>query len=128
MVRQSAVTAILVIISNMIIPILLFMITQLLLRFKLSRPVITILTKPLFQKISDRVEKDHSLHHPGKEFNRNLLYFIYLFGGVTIYQFVYIIPLVWQLLQAQKFNLIKGIIVGVICTFLLNGGCFLQIM
>jgi hypothetical protein len=114
--------------TNMIIPIVLFIITQVLFSFKLSKPLITTLTKPLFKKIDDRIEKDHSLHHPGKEFNRNLLYFIYLFRGVTIYQFIYIIPLILQLIQEQKFNLIKGIIIGVICTFFLNGSCFLQMM
>jgi hypothetical protein len=47
---------------------------------------------------------------------------------IGIIQLVYVIPYINYLKKQEKYDLIKGIIVGAIITFLLNGGCWLMIL
>lgn len=45
--------------------------------------------------------------------------------GIGLSQFLYIVPIVISLKRKQKWGEMKGVIIGVILTALISGGCFL---
>lgn len=47
------------------------------------------------------------------------------FGGFSIWQLLYVIPISIWLYRKRKRLMMKGVIIGAVITFLLNGGCFL---
>ena len=49
---------------------------------------------------------------------------IFSIFGIGITQLVYIIPLIIYLMRRKAWALMKGVIIGAILTFLLNGGCW----
>ena len=49
---------------------------------------------------------------------------IFSIFGIGIAQLAYIIPLIIYLARRQAWALMKGVIIGAILTFLLNGGCW----
>jgi hypothetical protein len=48
--------------------------------------------------------------------------------GFSLWQLFYVIPLCLWLKKRDKTSLMKGVIIGAIITFLVNGGCFLLTM
>ena len=50
---------------------------------------------------------------------------VYASFGIGITQLIYVIPLCLWLRQRERFDTIKGVIIGAVITMLLNGGCFL---
>jgi hypothetical protein len=48
--------------------------------------------------------------------------------GFSLWQLFYVIPLCLWLKKRDKTALMKGVIIGAIITFLVNGGCFLLTM
>ncbi|NEO88899.1 MAG: hypothetical protein F6K56_00890 [Moorea sp. SIO3G5] len=63
----------------------------------------------------------------------NLGYQLNTFGafglmGIGISQLIYVIPLIIRLKQQQRFEVMKGVIIGAVLTALLNGGCWLFIL
>lgn len=47
------------------------------------------------------------------------------FNSIFVYQFIYIIPIVFWLKHKQRYGLMKGVIIGATITALLSGVCFL---
>ncbi|AOY79365.1 hypothetical protein BJP36_04970 [Moorena producens JHB] len=47
--------------------------------------------------------------------------------GIGISQLIYVIPLIIRLKQQQRWEVMKGVIIGAVLTALLNGGCWLFI-
>ncbi|NEO37044.1 MAG: hypothetical protein F6J90_12285 [Moorea sp. SIOASIH] len=48
--------------------------------------------------------------------------------GIGISQLIYVIPLIIRLRQQQRWEVMKGVIIGAVLTALLNGGCWLFIL
>ncbi|HEY9705276.1 MAG TPA: hypothetical protein V6C58_22750 [Allocoleopsis sp.] len=48
--------------------------------------------------------------------------------GIGIFQFLYVIPTLIILYNKEEWGLMKGVIIGAIITFLLNGGCWLLLL
>jgi hypothetical protein len=54
--------------------------------------------------------------------------FSWLFFGMGIAQFLYLIPVMLVFRRRQRFEVVKGISIGAILTILVNGACFLRII
>lgn len=54
-----------------------------------------------------------------------LFYFVF---GIGLSQLLYGIPLVVQLKRQEKWGQMKGVIIGMVVTALLNGGCWLTFL
>ncbi len=47
---------------------------------------------------------------------------------ISIFQLLYVIPVVFLLRRRQRWRLMKGVIIGAVITALLNGGCWLFVI
>jgi hypothetical protein len=54
-----------------------------------------------------------------------VIFATFCIGG---FQLLYVIPTIIILYKQQKWGVMKGVIVGAIITFLLNGGCWLLLL
>ena len=76
---------------------------------------------PVIILIKTYPEKFYSMYSP-------LFWYVSvpLFGLISLTQFIYISPMLIWLLAKQQTEFIKGVLIGTVITFLLNGGgCFL---
>lgn len=44
--------------------------------------------------------------------------------GLAVTQLLYVVPLCIRFKRCRRFNVMKGVIIGAVITFLLSGGCF----
>lgn len=51
----------------------------------------------------------------------------YILYGVSVYQFLYVFPVIFWLKNTRRFEVMKGLIMGTIMTFLLMGSCFVLV-
>ena len=60
---------------------------------------------------------------------RGTEFFVVLYAAIAISltQLIYAIPLIIYFRRRRRFNAAKGVVVGIVITALLNGGCFLLI-
>ncbi|MEO1396961.1 MAG: hypothetical protein AAFV90_29135 [Cyanobacteria bacterium J06634_5] len=54
-------------------------------------------------------------------------YFIAVFGGLSFYQLLYVIPLNIYFRRRRKESIAKGVTIAAVMTALLCGGCFLAV-
>ncbi len=52
-------------------------------------------------------------------------FFSWPIAGIGLSQLLYVIPIVISLKRKEKWGEMKGLIIGAVITFLLNGGCWL---
>jgi hypothetical protein len=64
--------------------------------------------------------------YPGMKQNFIFDLAILIVLGISIFQLVYLIPLMFWLRRRQQFALRKGVIIGAVITALANGACYLQ--
>lgn len=54
-----------------------------------------------------------------------LILFLYAVFGIGLTQFLYVVPLCFWLRKRERFDTMKGVMIGAVLTLLLNGSCFL---
>lgn len=47
---------------------------------------------------------------------------------IGLLQLLYVIPMIYSRKRKRKWGQIKGIIIGAVITFLLNGGCWIAVL
>jgi hypothetical protein len=53
---------------------------------------------------------------------------VFLIGGISLAQLIYVIPVIYWLKQRQQFSWMKGVTIGAVITALLNGSCYLILL